>query len=106
MNTAIRPTAEKDVTAVAFADLERIRDLLGPGAEIIVPFGKDGSQRLNTDIRKDLLAILSRRPCTLPDLSAVLGIHCLELIKHLEVLTQEKRVETATQNDKTYYHAV
>jgi wyosine [tRNA(Phe)-imidazoG37] synthetase (radical SAM superfamily) len=106
LNTAIRPTAEKDVAAAAFADLERIRDQLGPVAEIIVPFGKDGSQRLNTDIQKDLMAILSRRPCTLPDLSAVLGIHRLELIKHLEALTREKRVKTATQSDKTYYHAV
>ena len=106
LNTAVRPTAEKDVAAAACADLERIRDQLGPIAEIIVPFGKDGSQRLNTDIRKDLMAILSRRPCTLQDLSAVLGIHCLELIEHLEALTREKRVETAAQNDKTYYHAV
>jgi len=105
LNTAVRPTAEKNVTAVAFSDLERICDLLGPVAEIIVPFGKDGSQRLNPDIRKDLLAILSRRPCTLQDLSAVLGIHSLELVKHLEELTREKQVETVTQGDKTYYHA-
>ncbi len=106
LNTAVRPTAEKDVAAVSFSDLERIRDLLGPGAEIIVPFGKDASQRLNSDIRKDLLAILSRRPCTLADLSAVLGIHSLELVKHLEELTREKRVVTVTQGYKTYYHAV
>lgn len=104
LNTAIRPTAEKNVTAISFSDLERIRDLLGPAAEIIVPFGKDRSHRLNPDIRKDLLAILSRRPCTLQDLSAVLGVHSLELVKHLEELTREKQVETVAQGDKTYYH--
>ena len=105
LNTAVRPTAQKDLAAVAFSDLERICDLLGSNAEIIVPFGKDASQRLNPDIRKDLLAILSRRPCTLQDLSAVLGVHSLELVKHLEELTREKCVETVTQDDKTYYHA-
>lgn len=105
LNTAVRPTAEKDVAAVAFSDLERIRDLLGPGVEIIAPFGKDASQRLNPDIRKELLAILCRRPCTPADLSAVLGIHSLELVKHLEELTREKCVVTVTQGDKTYYHA-
>ncbi len=104
LNTAIRPTAEKNVTAVSFSDLERIRDLLGQVAEIIVPFGKDASQRLNPDIRKDLLAILSRRPCTLADLSAVTGVHSLELVKHLEELTKGNRVETVAQGDKTYYH--
>jgi wyosine [tRNA(Phe)-imidazoG37] synthetase (radical SAM superfamily) len=105
LNTAVRPTAEKDVAAVAFSDLERIRDLLGLGAEIIVPFGKNGSRLLNPDIRKNLLAILSRRPCTLQDLSAVLGVHSLELLKHLEELTRKKQVKTITQDNKTYYHA-
>lgn len=105
LNTAVRPTAHREAAAVSPDELQAIADHLGPHAEVIADFPKDkaASEKLVTP--QQVYETLHRRPCTLEDLTASLGISadlaraCLEKLTHLDHVYPE------TRQGKTYYIA-
>jgi wyosine [tRNA(Phe)-imidazoG37] synthetase (radical SAM superfamily) len=104
LNTAVRPTADRDVQRPTDEELVRIRDFFGPRAEIVVPYHgeaaeKDGSR----DMREEILGLLERRPSSLSEVAAGLGRSRQQIVKALEALRAEGLIETASSSGITYY---
>jgi wyosine [tRNA(Phe)-imidazoG37] synthetase (radical SAM superfamily) len=105
LNTAVRPPAEKDVSAASPQTLERIRMMLGPGTEIIAPVGGFRAVPGAQARKEDVLAILRRRPCTLEDIAAGLGTGREEAEKCVRALMDEGLVMRRQRLYESYYEA-
>jgi wyosine [tRNA(Phe)-imidazoG37] synthetase (radical SAM superfamily) len=103
LNTAVRPTAEIDVHIVSENLLNHFCKILGEKAEVIAPFEKKVTNKKMIDTEKEILSMLSRRPCTLIDISTGLGIHQHEILKHVEPMIANKHIEILHINGKLFY---
>ena len=55
--------------------------------------------------RKEVLEMLRRRPCSVEDIAAGLGLHRNEVVKYVEELSSEGKIEAKPQNQQLYYKA-
>jgi len=106
LNTAVRPPAEGYVREVPPEEMERIRELIGHGAEVIAAYRSVASSRSHAAERDEILAMLLRRPCTLEDISEALGLHRNQVSKHLAYLKESGAIGEVRQGGKTYFVAV
>jgi len=51
----------------------------------------------------DILALLSRRPCTSADVASGLGIHVTEAVKHLDMLIADDKVVTVVIGGQRFF---
>lgn len=103
LNTAVRPTAESDIIRISEDKLNSIAEKIGYKAEVIADFSRaklTKEQKKNAD---DVLTMLQRRPCSLEDISAGLGIHPNHALKFVEQLLADGRVEKENKNGKIFY---
>jgi biotin operon repressor len=49
---------------------------------------------------------LKRRPCSIEDIVAGLGLHRNEVVKYIEELSSEGKIEVKSGQNKLYYKAV
>lgn len=105
LNTAVRPPAEKDVRPAPLALLERIRQALGPGTEIIAPAGGFQAVPGAATRKEDVLAILRRRPCTLEDIAGGLGVGREEAEGCVRALLDEGLIMRRQRLYESYYEA-
>jgi len=103
LNTVVRPPAEEYALRVPDEEMERIRDFF-KDAEIIAPFHKLHVAEIQR-ITDEVLALLSRRPCTLEDISNGLGIHRNEALKHLQQLLEQNLLRQILRDGVLYYQA-
>jgi len=54
----------------------------------------------------DILTLLTRRPCTIRDISSGLGLHPEDAAKRLHILSQQGAVVSVRRNDVIFYEAV
>jgi len=103
INTAVRPTAEDFAYAVPLKRLEEIACMLGPNAEVIADV-KDLDRHGGSKVeRREVLAMLRRRPCTADDVANGLGIHRNEAIKFLQGLMSQGVIKAERSGDLPYY---
>ena len=55
--------------------------------------------------RQDILTLLQRRPCSIEDIAAGLGLHQNKVVKYVEELSSEGKIEAKPQNQRIYYKA-
>ena len=103
LNTAVRPTAESGISPLQEVKLMRFAEILGEKAEVIATFSRMNTGQHTTSIRDSLLNMLFRRPCTLEDMAAGLGLHSNEILKSLDSLMAEKLVETSSAGGCIFY---
>ena len=60
-------------------------------------------QSYRKDAETAILETIARRPCTLEDLSKILGIHVNEINKYLDVLEEENKIETVQLKRGIFY---
>lgn len=104
LNTVTRPPAEATAAAVDEASLARFAEVFGPKAEVIAEFRRPASEGFQAH-REDVLDTIRRRPCTLQDVAAGLGLHPNEAVKYVTQLTSEGAIRTEARGDKVYYVA-
>jgi len=105
LNTAVRPTAERGISIVDQGTLSAIARQLGPKAEVIADF-QTRHHNLSSESNKErLLEMLRRRPCSLDDICAGLGIHRNEALKHLGYFQQIGVVRSEQTNATVYFVA-
>lgn len=108
LNTLDRPGSVSDLRATSHTELQRIVEIWNlPNVDIIasVPQRKNiKSYRKDTEVA--ILETISRRPCTLDDLSQILGLHFNEINKYLGVLEEEKKITTIKQDRGFFYTLV
>jgi wyosine [tRNA(Phe)-imidazoG37] synthetase (radical SAM superfamily) len=88
LNTVVRPGAEKYVRALSSKAMRESKSILekylgGIPVEVITEFKGVQGEAAKGDIESAIVTYLKRRPGTLADLSAFLGLHRNEIIKYL-----------------------
>ena len=101
INTVVRPPVEETARPLDFKHLVRIREKLGPRAEIIArPGGKAGQKIWLED---QILNMISRRPCTVEDLSRLTGLPPDETVVLLQALIGQKKISCEVFNQREFY---
>jgi wyosine [tRNA(Phe)-imidazoG37] synthetase (radical SAM superfamily) len=105
-NTVSRPPAESFAEPVPPKQLENITRDLYDQAEVIADYQGVHKAEYFSVKREDILTLLKRRPCSVEDIAAGLGLHRNEVVKDLDELRSEGRIEIATKINRLYYRAV
>ena len=103
LNSVDRPPAEDFVFSLNKDQLEKIKTLLGEKAEIITGSVTEDTEEVVLSGKKRVFDLLSRRPCTLDDISLALRIHKNELVKLLDILRKEGKIHHRIFNNQCYY---
>jgi wyosine [tRNA(Phe)-imidazoG37] synthetase (radical SAM superfamily) len=100
LNTCVRPPAEEFAYAVGWKRLVELADLFTPPAEVIADLEPGSSQSTSIADCREILEVLQRRPCTVPDIAAGLGVHPGEVVKEIEGLVEKGLVKARRLGDK------
>lgn len=106
INTVSRPPADSSVQAVPKSRLEEIAGVIHENAEVIADYNKIENEARGHRQSSDVFEMIKRRPCSVEDISAGLGINRLEVLKYIEMLVDEKKIETYWYNDRNFYKAI
>ena len=107
LNTLDRPGTVNNLRPANKAELQQIVNFWNfKNTEIIasVPERKD-MKSYREDTETAILETISRRPCTLNDLSQILGIHINEINKYLGVLEDDGKIKTNRQERGVFYQS-
>ncbi|HSQ76247.1 MAG TPA: radical SAM protein, partial [Bacteroidota bacterium] len=105
LNTASRPPAEDYAFALPAEEMLALKSVFPGRVDII-------SERECDDVNAspaaratddDILALLSRRPCTPMGVAMGLGIHVTEAVKHLDGLLKAAKVTTVLAEGRVFY---
>jgi len=105
LNTVSRPPAEEFAYSVSANQMEVFANLFDRKAEVISEEVTDEVRALTLSAAtdKDILALLSRRPCTAQGVSAGLGLHIGETTKRLQALIEEGTVSSLRKDGALFY---
>jgi wyosine [tRNA(Phe)-imidazoG37] synthetase (radical SAM superfamily) len=106
INTPVRPTPLGEAGLCPTTLLEDFARRIGSNAEIIAARPMDDIVEgcfERGDLREQILRMISRRPCSLGDISAVTGEPRNHILKILMVLESEGRVDGRRGNEDVYY---
>ena len=113
INTLDRPGVETDIRSASREELKKIKDyweqkLSKKSTTIKIEIISAAPQRKNiqsyrSDMESAILETISRRPCTLDDLSNIIGTHINEINKYLDVLESENKIEVSRQERGIFY---
>ena len=105
LNTLDRPGVVEDIRPATYAELTGIADFLGfDNVEVIAPAPQRKEVKsYREDMETAILETIARRPCTLDDLSGILGAHINEINKYLGVLEKENKITTSVQARGVFY---
>ncbi len=106
LNTVTRPPAESFAMAVNRERLEQLAQLFESKAEVIADFRGVHEQVEFTATRETVLQLLERRPCSIEDIAEGLGIHRNEVVKYVEELLTQKKIESTQTGNRLYYRAL
>ncbi|HUV64949.1 MAG TPA: radical SAM protein [Sedimentisphaerales bacterium] len=119
LNTAVRPTADPGVRRLDAETLHQIAALLGPRCEVVAdllpahpqalidkePQSTPGPPAATSSTAQTLLSMLKRRPCSLNDIRASLGLSRDEVLKHLSDLQNQGLIQSENRGTGTFYKA-
>ncbi|MDZ7820373.1 MAG: radical SAM protein [Candidatus Marinimicrobia bacterium] len=105
LNTLDRPGAVRELRPAEPAALERIReDWDFPQLEIIAAVSERKQKAsYKENIEGAILGTIGRRPCTVEDLSRILGLHINEINKYLDTLEADRRIEVLEMRRGNFY---
>ncbi len=103
LNTVTRPGTESSAAAVPPARLAELAARFPSPAEVIADYRDVHARREFVATRARVAELLDRRPCTIADLAAGLGIHVNEAVKYVEELSAAGAVEKVACGEKVYH---
>lgn len=106
VNTVTRPPAENFAEPVPQKQLNDLAAQLYENAEVVADYKSVHKQQDFSVRREDVLTLLKRRPCSIEDIAAGLGLHRNEVVKYIEELSSEGKIESKPHNQQLYYKAV
>jgi len=106
VNTVTRPPADNFAEPVPQKQLNDLAAQLYENAEVIADYKSVHKQQDFSARREDVLTLLKRRPCSIEDIAAGLGLHRNEVVKYIEELSSEGKIESKPHNQQLYYKAV
>ncbi len=105
VNTVARPPAEGYAMPVPHDQLVEIAAQLHPQAEVIVPYPHRDDKDSSGAGCSEVLDLLRRRPCSIPDIATGLGLHPHEAAKCVGRLVSEQKVRAQEHEGVLYYEA-
>ena len=106
INTVTRPPAEDFAMPIPADQLKAIASQLHKDAEVIADYHDVRKQQGTFARCEDVLALLKRRPCSVGDIVAGLCLRRNEVVKYIEELSSQGKIEAKPQNHQLYYEAV
>ncbi len=105
LNTLDRPGPVSTVRAAARKELEHIIDFWQLENVSIIADVPERKALLayRKDTESAILGTIARRPCTLKDLSEILGLQTSELRKYLDALHSDKKISVVKQKRGLFY---
>lgn len=103
LNTVVRPPAESSARPVSRERLESFTGAFTPRAEVIAGVPTRHSDQEAT--AADVLALLTRRPCTAADVAAGLGIHQNTALKALAALEERRAAVRVAHGGGVFFAA-
>ena len=103
VGTVERPGTEDWARPVSDRKLEDFVTGFGPRAAVIGPPKRDFGVSTGRDIAADVLALVSRRPCTLEDIQSAVSEKRPVIIGKLRELQQAGKITKYVHNDKSFY---
>jgi wyosine [tRNA(Phe)-imidazoG37] synthetase (radical SAM superfamily) len=104
LNTVVRPPADDGAEAVSRSALQALAPLFNPPAEIIARFSAPDSDASDSTVTSEhIRAMVSRRPCTLDDISGAFAITTEFAAKRVDALLAEGIIHPVERSDGTYY---
>ncbi|MCL6583843.1 MAG: radical SAM protein [bacterium] len=113
LNTVVRPPAVQGIMPSSPERLAEIAALLGSKAVVVGQHCPAASQQgisYSRSLRKRIIEMLKRRPCTLAEIAQSAGMHPgeahrLELVKVLDEMVQSHLLKVRVHDGQTYYQA-
>lgn len=103
LNTAVRPPTEDFVVPLEKEHMEEIRKLFREPVEIIVDYEKTSAKLYRSPLHSQIIELLKRRPCTLDDISAALGVNRNDLLKQLDALRKSDDIHFQRHRGQIYF---
>lgn len=103
INTSVRPPAEDYAEEVSAQRLEYLAAALGHGAEVVAEFEAEGDGENGKNMDREILDMLSRRPCTASDIAAGLGLAQKHVNGRIAELLESGKLETRESGGRTHY---
>ena len=116
LNTAVRPTAEPHIHRVDVTQLQSIASYLGANCEVIADIPKSQDETFSSEPKEmfephqitatktsALLSMLKRRPCSLNDICAGLGMAHNEALKHIHALQERGLIHTERKGERLFF---
>ena len=103
LNTAVRPAAEAEVKPVSAERLKELATLFDPPAEVVADFQAPHQPSRQAARSEVILEMLSRRPATVEDLAAGLGLHANEVVKLVDELRKSGAVAEQVRSGRRYF---
>ncbi len=105
LNTLDRPGTVSDLKGATKEELQKIADFWKLDNVEIIHSSQERRQiaSYRTDMETAILETIARRPCTLDDLTKILGLHINEINKYLDVLESEGKIVVAEQERGFFY---
>ena len=105
LNTAVRPAIYAGIKKVPIERLEAIASSLGRKCEIVADFSPGRHGRDLECKAEDLLSMLKRRPCSINDICAGLGIACNEASKYIAQFQKQGVVDSEERDGTVFFKA-
>ncbi len=106
LNTVTRPPAETYAEPVPHAQMTRLAHLFTPPAVVIADYAGSLCETACAVSDEQILDMLRRRPCSVEDVAGGLGLHPNEVLKRLDDLVRQHRIERIPPALGTFYRAV
>jgi wyosine [tRNA(Phe)-imidazoG37] synthetase (radical SAM superfamily) len=106
LNTVFRPPAESFAAPVPQELMECYATAFGDKAEVIGKSKTSPVARLSGADSREVLALVSRRPCTLEDIATGLGLDLAEASSYVEQLSAAGLLENKHQGRRLYFRVV
>jgi len=105
LNTLDRPGPVSALLAATRQELERVLDFWQLENVSIIADVSERKELLayRTDTESAILGTIARRPCTLKDLSEILGLQINEVNKYLDVLEADGKIKVVKQKRGGFY---
>jgi wyosine [tRNA(Phe)-imidazoG37] synthetase (radical SAM superfamily) len=107
LNTPVRPTFDERAAPVSQVRLAELAQSFSPGAEVIAEWrGRDDREDSRAAEGEEVLALLRRRPCTVADVAAGLGLHPNLVVKTLAALEHGGEIHRVLCGRHVFWHTV
>jgi wyosine [tRNA(Phe)-imidazoG37] synthetase (radical SAM superfamily) len=103
LNTAVRPVTDVAIKKVDTGKLQAIAAKLGDRCEVVANLTLHRHGSYVENLAESLISMLKRRPCTLDDICAGLGVNKSEALKYIEYFQRMGMISSQKHGGATFF---